>query len=138
PPTASTMNAERQKAMVQPSRSLPMRRTNRPPRLQQTAAAHTSAAPRSLSAPVSIRVFRSASGGEQASALEARGQDLQPAGVRLLPGERAATDAPTVRPAGPAECRGDMDEPDAAAGCVPRTPERMIERGVAQIAAGIA
>ena len=45
---------------------------------------------------------------------------------------------PPIRPAGPAEGRGNVDEPDAAAGCVPRAAERMIERGVAEIAAGIA
>src|SRR6476661_8844380 len=70
------MKAERQKAMVQPSRSLPMRRTNRPPRLQQTAAAHTSAAPRSLSAPVSISARRLSPAEPGLAALEEGGDAL--------------------------------------------------------------
>src|SRR5262245_23179421 len=70
------MKAERQKAIVQPSRSSPMRRTNKPPRLQQTAAAHTSAAPRNLPAPVSIGVRRSPPAEARLAALEERGDAL--------------------------------------------------------------
>ena len=70
--------------------------------------------------------------------MQAGRQNLEPAGVRLLPGEPATADAPAVCATGPAERRRNMDEADAAAGRVPRAAQRVIERGVAQIAAGVA
>src|SRR2546427_13302465 len=86
-----------------------------------------------LTQPTSLRRAHAPSCGPQASR-----QDLEPAGVRLLPRERADAEAPAVAPACPAKRCRDVDEPDAAARRLARAAERMIKRRVAQIAAGIA
>src|SRR5262245_34384757 len=112
------MKAERQKAMVQASRSSPISRTNRPPRLQHAAAAHTSAEPRSLSAPLVIHARRSASAKPRVLMLQAHGQDLEAAGVRLVPAQHAPAGMPAVCGTGPPKRRGNVDEADAATGVV--------------------
>src|SRR5213075_98830 len=71
---------------------------------------------------------------------EARGHNLQSAVERLVPRERACTGAAAIGAAWPGQGRRDVHEADAAAGSVLvlGANKRVVERGVAQIGAGIA